>query len=157
MKKTISMLLVVFMLLTLAPAVLAADAPSAADLKAIGSQIEYPKKNEYLSSYAYATVTAPGGHSVYCYGSADRKGSRYTVNDHEAVTVLAYRKDMACVIIDSQRRVQGIYELRFIGGSDYLNVRNHPAIRDVVHAVVRGTIVAHQTCPIETEHHRQLL
>ena len=123
MKKTISMLLVVFMLLTLAPAVLAADAPSAADLKAIGSQIEYPKKNEYLSSYAYATVTAPGGHSVYCYGSADRKGTTYTVNDGEAVTVLAYRKDMACVIIDSQRRARWIKD-------EYLDYYGNPGLGD---------------------------
>ena len=68
MKKTLAMLCVLVMMLTLLPGASAAGAPSAADLRAIGSQIEYPKSSEYLSSYVYATVAAPGGHSVYCYG-----------------------------------------------------------------------------------------
>ena len=123
MKKTLAMLCVLVMMLTLLPAASAAGAPSAADLKAIGSQIEYPKSSEYLSSYVYATVAAPGGHSVYCYGSADRKGSRYTVNDHEAVTVLAYRKDMACIIIDSQRRARWIKD-------EYLDYYGNPGLGD---------------------------
>ena len=83
-------------------------APSSADLKEIGSQIEYPKSKEYWSSYVIGTVYAPKGHSVYCYGSADRKGSQYTVLDGETVVILASRGDMLCVIIPSQERARWI-------------------------------------------------
>ena len=84
--------------------------PSETDLKEINSQIEYPKSNEYWDYYAYGTVTAPKGHSVYCYGSADRQGSQYTVLDGEEVVVLASRGDMLCVIIPSQNRGRWIKE-----------------------------------------------
>ena len=108
MKKILALLCILIMMLTMFPAAYAASGPSAADLRAIGSQIEYPKSNEYLDSYLYATVDAPGGHSVYCYGSADRKGSRYEVKHNEAVTILAERGEMACVIIDSQNKARWI-------------------------------------------------
>ena len=41
------------------------DIPSEKDLKEIKSGIEYPKADEYLQDYVYATVKAPKGHSVY--------------------------------------------------------------------------------------------
>ena len=104
MKKTIAVLCMLIMIFTLAPSGFAAAGPSAADLKEIGSQIEYPKDREYLSDYAYGTIVAPKGHSVYCYGSADRKGSQYTVLDGEEVVVLAKRDEMLCVIIPAQNR-----------------------------------------------------
>ena len=104
MKRTFAVLCVLIMILTLIPTAFAAYGPSSADLKEIGSQIEYPKDKEYLADYAYGTIVAPKGHSVYCYGSADRKGSQYTVLDGEEVVVLARRGDMLCVIIPSQRR-----------------------------------------------------
>ena len=110
MKRTIAILCVLIMMLTMLPTAFAAYGPSSADLKEIGSQIEYPKDKEYLADYAYGTIAAPKGHSVYCYGSADRKGSQYTVLDGEEVVVLAKRKDMLCVIIPSQSRGRWVRE-----------------------------------------------
>ncbi len=110
MKKTLAILCVLLMLLTMFPAAFAAYGPSSADLKEIGSQIEYPKDNEYLSDYAYGTIVAPKGHSVYCYGSADQKGSQYTVSDGEEVVVLASRGEMLCVLIPSLSRGRWVRE-----------------------------------------------
>ena len=110
LKKSFVILCTLIMMLTMIPSVFAAYGPSSADLKEIGSQIEYPKDKEYLDDYAYGTIIAPKGHSVYCYGSADRKGSQYTVLDGEEVVVLAKRKDMLCVIIPSQRRGRWVRE-----------------------------------------------
>ena len=78
--------------------------PSAGDLDAIRSGIEYPKDNEYLDWYQYATVSAPHGHSVYGFGSADHSGTAHTVLDGEQVLVLAERKGYACVIVLSQNK-----------------------------------------------------
>ena len=110
LKKSFVILCTLIMMLTMIPSVFAAYGPRSADLKEIGSQIEYPKDKEYLDDYAYGTIIAPKGHSVYCYGSADRKGSQYTVLDGEEVVVLAKRKDMLCVIIPSQRRGRWVRE-----------------------------------------------
>ena len=110
MKNAFAILCILIMMLTMMPTTFAAYGPSSADLKEIGSQIEYPKDKEYLDDYAYGTIVAPKGHSVYCYGSADRKGSQYTVLDGEEVVVLAKRKDMLCVIIPSQRRGRWVRE-----------------------------------------------
>ena len=110
LKKSFVILCTLIMMLTMIPSVFAAYGPSSADLKEIGSQIEYPKDKEYLDDYAYGTIIAPKGHSVYCYGSADRKGSQYTVLDGEEVVVLAKRKDMLCVIIPSQNKARWINE-----------------------------------------------
>lgn len=110
LNKSFAILCALIMMLTMIPSVFAAYGPSSADLKEIGSQIEYPKDREYLDDYAYGTIIAPKGHSVYCYGSADRKGSQYTVLDGEEVVVLAKRKDMFCVIIPSQRRGRWVRE-----------------------------------------------
>ena len=98
------------LMLAFLPAAFAAFGPSRTDLEEINSQIEYPKNDEYWDNYAYGTVVAPKGHSVYCYGSADRKGSQYTVLDGEEVTILASRGDMLCVIIPSQNRGRWIKE-----------------------------------------------
>ena len=78
--------------------------PSAADLEAINSGIEYPREDEYHDSYEYAIVKAPHGHSVYGFGSADHLGSSYTVLDGEKVLVLADRKGYSCVIVLSQNK-----------------------------------------------------
>lgn len=78
------------------------DGPSEADLEAIKSGIEYPKENEYLEEYIYATVKAPKGHSVLGFGSADHQGSVYTVLNGEQVKVLAERKGYSCCIVLSQ-------------------------------------------------------
>ena len=78
--------------------------PSAADLEAINSGIEYPREDEYKDSYEYAIVKAPHGHSVYGFGSADHLGSSYTVLDGEKVLVLADRKGYSCVIVLSQNK-----------------------------------------------------
>ena len=110
LKKSFVILCTLIIMLTMIPTTFAAYGPSSADLKEIGSQIEYPKEKEYLDDYAYGTIIAPKGHSVYCYGSADRKGSQYTVLDGEEVVVLAKRKDMLCVIIPSQRRGRWVRE-----------------------------------------------
>ena len=108
MKNAFAILCILIMMLTMIPTTFAAYGPSSADLKEIGSQIEYPKSKEYWSSYVIGTVYAPKGHSVYCYGSADRKGSQYTVLDGETVVILASRGDMLCVIIPSQERARWI-------------------------------------------------
>ncbi len=78
--------------------------PSAADLEAINSGIEYPREEEYKDSYEYAIVKAPHGHSVYGFGSADHLGSSYTVLDGEKVLILAERKGYSCVIVLSQNK-----------------------------------------------------
>ena len=78
--------------------------PSAADLKAINSGIEYPREDEYRDSYEYAVVKAPHGHSVYGFGSADHMGSSYTVLDGERVLMLADRNGYTCVIVLSQNK-----------------------------------------------------
>ena len=85
--------------------------PGDADLEEIGSGIEYPKKNDYWDEYSYGTVHAPKGHSVYCYGSADRLGSSYTVPDGEKVVVLASRGEMLCVMIPSQNKARWIKDI----------------------------------------------
>ena len=110
MKKILASLFVLIIMLSMFPTALAAYGPSSADLKEIGSQIEYPKDKEYLSDYAYGTIIAPKGHSVYCYGSADMKGAQYTVADGEEVAVLARRGEMLCVIIPSQSRARWVRE-----------------------------------------------
>ena len=91
----------------------AANGPSAQDLKDINSGIEYPRDNEYFDTYRYATIKAPGGHSVYAYGSADRMGSRYTAADGDRVLLLAERKGVTCCIVLSQNKGRWI-------NSDYL-------------------------------------
>lgn len=78
--------------------------PDAGDLEAIHSRIEYPRKEEYLDWYQYATVSAPHGHSVYGFGSADHAGTAHTVLNGERVLVLAERKGYACVIVLSQNK-----------------------------------------------------
>ena len=110
MKRILAMLCAVLMILSLLPCAFAAKGPSKADLEAIKSGIEYPKAKEYLDDYAYGTIVAPKGHSVYCYGSADRKGSQYTVLDGEKVVVLARRGEMLCVIVSSQNRGRWVRE-----------------------------------------------
>ena len=66
------------------PNILAADgAPDEEDLRAINSGIEYPHIDEYFPEYHYAVVRAPGGHSVYGYGSADHQGSSFTVPNND--------------------------------------------------------------------------
>ncbi len=87
-----------------------ADSPSEKDLVTIGSGIEYPRETEYLNEYSYGVVQAPGGHSVYCYGSADMNGSKYTVADGEEVEILARRGQMLCIIIPSQNKARWIRE-----------------------------------------------
>lgn len=84
------------------------EKPGPWDLTAIGSQIEYPKGNEYLREYQYATVRAPHGHSVYGYGSADRLGSYYTVLDGETVKIVAERNGYSCCVILSTKRARWI-------------------------------------------------
>ena len=86
----------------------AANAPGEDALIEINSQIEYPKQGEYLDEYIYATVKAPGGHSVYGYGSADHQGTTYTVMNGERVRVIARRKDYSCVIVMSQGKARWI-------------------------------------------------
>lgn len=71
-------------------------------LEAIHSGIEYPKEYEYFDDYRYARVTAPGGHSVYGFGSADRQGSSFTVLNGEEVQILAERGGFSCTIVLSQ-------------------------------------------------------
>lgn len=78
--------------------------PSAGDLDAIKSGIEYPRDEEYFDWYQYATVSAPSGHSVYGFGSADHAGTAHTVLNGERVLVLAERKGYACVIVLSQNK-----------------------------------------------------
>lgn len=97
-------------LFALCPAAFASYGPCEADLIAIGSGIEYPRETEYLDDYYYGVVQAPGGHSVYCYGSADMLGSKYTVADGEEVEILARRGQMLCVIIPSQNKARWIRE-----------------------------------------------
>ena len=113
MRKTMRLgafLCVLVMVLTMCPVCFAAGGPSKSDLEEIGSQIEYPKSSEYWADYGYGVVKAPKGHSVYCYGSADTQGSRYTVLDGEDVIVLASRGEMLCVIIPSQERGRWVRE-----------------------------------------------
>ena len=109
-KRVLALLCALMMMVTLFPTAFAASGPSAEDLKAIKSQIEYPKSKEYLDEYAYGYIVAPKGHSVYCYGSADAKGSQYTVLDGEEVIVLARRGEMLCVIIPSLERGRWVRE-----------------------------------------------
>ena len=85
-----------------------AEKPGPWDLTIIGSQIEYPKGNEYLEEYRYATVKAPHGHSVYGYGSADRLGSCYTVLDGETVKIIAERNGYSCCVVLSMKRARWI-------------------------------------------------
>ena len=83
-------------------------APSEQDLKDINSGIEYPRAEEYYPEYRYATVKAPGGYSVFGFGSADRMGSKIDVRDGERVKMLAERKGVACCIILSQDKARWI-------------------------------------------------
>lgn len=84
------------------------EKPGPWDLTSIGSQIEYPKGNDYLGEYQYATVKAPHGHSVYGYGSADRLGSCYTVLDGETVKIIAERNGYSCCVVLSLKRARWI-------------------------------------------------
>ena len=86
------------------------NSPSEEDLKSIESGIEYPEKTEYLDHYNYGVVQAPGGHSVYCYGSADMQGSKYTVADGAEVVIIARRGQMLCVIIPALNKARWIRE-----------------------------------------------
>ena len=86
----------------------AANAPGEDALIEINSQIEYPRQGEYLDEYIYATVKAPGGHSVYGYGSADHQGTSYTVMNGERVRVIARRNDYSCVIVISEGKARWI-------------------------------------------------
>ncbi len=110
LKRLTGILCVLAILLTLAPAGFAAGGPGSSDLEDIRSGIEYPKSDEYWEDYGYGVIRAPKGHSVYCYGSADRQGSQYTVPDGEEVIVLASRGEMFCVIIPSQNRARWVRE-----------------------------------------------
>lgn len=100
----ICLLFAAVLLLGLMTSALASGGPSAQDLKDINSGIEYPKDNEYFSEYRYATIKAPGGHSVYAYGSADHLGSQYTALDGDRVLMLAERNGYTCCIVLSQNR-----------------------------------------------------
>ncbi len=111
MKRILAMLCAVLVVITMFPTAFACYGPSSADLKAINSGIEYPKAKEYWEDYQYGTVTAPKGHSVYCYGSADRLGSQYTVLDGEEVIILASRGEMLCCIIPSLSRARWIRDV----------------------------------------------
>ena len=82
--------------------------PSEQDLKDSGSGIEYPRAEEYYSEYRYATVKAPGGYSVFGFGSADRMGSKTDVRDGERVKMLAERNGIVCCIILSQDKARWI-------------------------------------------------
>lgn len=106
-KKLLSVCLILVCLLSCGPVAFAGK-PSEQDLRDMQSGIEYPKANEYLEHYIYATINAPKGHSVYCYGSADRAGSQYTVLHGENVTIIAQRKNMSCIIIPSQNRARWV-------------------------------------------------
>ncbi len=108
MRKIITIICVLALMLTMFPVAYAASGPSKADLEKIKSGIEYPKTKEYWDDYGYGTVNAPKGHSVYCYGSADMKGSKYTVKHGAEVTVLASRGQMLCVIIPSLKKARWI-------------------------------------------------
>ena len=87
---------------------LATGSPGPSDLAEIESSIEYPSTKEYLDDYVYAVVEAPGGHSVYAYGSADRQGAVYTVMNGEKVKILAERGECSCVIVLSQKKARWI-------------------------------------------------
>ena len=65
LKKSFVILCTLIIMLTMIPTTFAAYGPSSADLKEIGSQIEYPKEKEYLDDYAYGTIIAPKGHSAF--------------------------------------------------------------------------------------------
>lgn len=96
------------------------NAPSEQDLKDIGSGIEYPREEEYYPEYRYATVKAPGGYSVYGFGSADRMGSKTDVRNGERVKMLAERNGVACCIVLSQNKARWI-------NCDYLEIENEAA------------------------------
>ena len=102
--RSIACLLAMILIMSLMPSAFAEGKPGAQDLQEIGSQIEYPKGNEYLAEYEYAEVRAPKGHSVLGFGSADHQGSRYTVLNGEKVKILAERKGYSCVIVLSQAK-----------------------------------------------------
>ena len=121
MKKNIAIICIIILILsTINPLAFASNGPSEADLIAIGSGIEYPQETEYLDKYYYGTVQAPGRHSVYCYGSADMLGSKYTVADGEYVEILARRGQMLCVIIISQNKARWIREDNIMTSTDYI-------------------------------------
>ena len=108
-RSILAILLVLILLAGLFPNAFAAEKkPGPEDLQKIGSQIEYPRESEYLEEYRYATVTAPGGHSVLGFGSADHQGSSYTVLNGEMVKVLAERNGYACCIVMSQEKARWI-------------------------------------------------
>ena len=102
-KRILSLLCAVLMILTLSATAFAAGGPSAKDLEDINSHIEFPKANEYLADYEYAVVKAPKGHSVFGYGSADRAGHCFTVLDGEEVMIIGERKGMSCCIVLSSQ------------------------------------------------------
>ena len=89
------------------------DKPSAADLEAIHSEILFPEERDYLDEYSYATVEAPGGHSVYSFGSAAHDGTPQTLLNGEKVLILAEHKGYSCVIVLSQQKARWV-------NSDYL-------------------------------------
>ena len=100
----VACLLTLIMIMSLMPAVFAEGKPGPQDLQEISSQIEYPKKDDYLENYQYAVVRAPRGHSVFGFGSADHQGSSYTVLNGEKVKILAEREGYSCVIVLSQSK-----------------------------------------------------
>lgn len=121
MRKIMTVICVLALMLTLFPMAYAATGPSKADLEDIKSRIEYPKSKEFWEDYGYGIVNAPKGHSVYCYGSADMAGSKYTVKHGAEVTVLASRGKMLCVIIPSQNKARWIREANvdlYVDGRD---------------------------------------
>ena len=102
--RIISVAMVLLLLICLIPAVYSEGRPGAHDLQEISSQIEYPREEEYFKEYRYAEVRAPGGHSVFGFGSADHLGSSYTVLNGEKVKILAERKGYSCCIVLSQSK-----------------------------------------------------
>ena len=107
-RKIVTMISAFILLAAVSVCCFAVGSPGAADLEEIASSIEYPRTKEYLDDYVFAVVKAPGGHSVYAYGSADRQGSVYSVMNGEKVKILAERGDCSCVIVLSQKKARWI-------------------------------------------------
>ena len=77
------------------------DAPSAADLDAIGAEIRYPRKESYyLENYVYTTVKQPKCYAFLDPNAKDvmAESNRFTVENGEAVIILAKSSGYACVI-----------------------------------------------------------
>lgn len=117
LKKIVTAICALVMILSLAPAAFAASSrqkwepsvsgPSVEDVRAFGSEITYPKRSSYLDSYETMYVKSTKGHSIYVFWKANGdmaylRGNFYFIPEATEVTVLARQGQFSCVVYNTQ-------------------------------------------------------